>query len=65
MSDHDHPTNPAVRLVDGAFYGNDPHPHLQWLRENAREESVEVGVSRPEIGTVVCIPERPNLHRRS
>jgi cytochrome P450 family 142 subfamily A polypeptide 1 len=31
----DHPTNPAVRLVDGAFYANDPHPHLQWMRENA------------------------------
>ena len=35
MTDHDHPTNPAVRLTDGAFYGNDPHPHLQWMRENA------------------------------
>ncbi len=35
MSDHDHPTNPAVRLTDGAFYGNDPHPNLKWMRENA------------------------------
>jgi cytochrome P450 family 142 subfamily A polypeptide 1 len=35
MSGHDHPTNPAVRLTDGAFYANDPHPHFEWLRENA------------------------------
>ncbi len=35
MSDHDHPTNHAVRLTDGAFYADDPHPHFQWLRENA------------------------------
>jgi len=35
MSDHDHPLNPAVRLTDGAFYGNDPHQNLKWLRENA------------------------------
>ena len=35
MPDHDHPTHPAVRLTDGAFYGNDPHPHLKWMRENA------------------------------
>ncbi len=35
MADHDHPTNPAVRLTDGAFYGDDPHPHLRWMRENA------------------------------
>jgi cytochrome P450 family 142 subfamily A polypeptide 1 len=31
----DHQTNPAIRLTDGAFYGNDPHPHLRWMRENA------------------------------
>ena len=35
MSDHDHPTNPAVRLTDGAFYGDDPHEGLRWMRENA------------------------------
>jgi cytochrome P450 family 142 subfamily A polypeptide 1 len=35
MSDHDHPTNPAVRLVDGAFYASDPHPTLEWMRSNA------------------------------
>ena len=31
-----HPTNPAIRLVDGAFYGGDgPHEGLRWMRENA------------------------------
>jgi len=30
-----HPTNPNVRIVDGEFYAQDPHPHLQWMRENA------------------------------
>jgi len=32
---HDHPLNPAVRLTDGAFYGDDPHENLKWMRENA------------------------------
>ena len=32
---HDHPVNPAIRLVDGAFYGDDPHESLRWMRENA------------------------------
>jgi cytochrome P450 family 142 subfamily A polypeptide 1 len=32
---HDHPLNPNIRLVDGAFYASDPHPHLQWMREHA------------------------------
>ena len=32
---HDHPVNPAIRLVDGAFYGDDPHENLRWMRENA------------------------------
>jgi cytochrome P450 family 142 subfamily A polypeptide 1 len=30
----DHPTNPAVRLLDRFFY-LDPHPGFRWLRENA------------------------------
>ena len=30
-----HPTNPAIRLTDGNFYANDPHPHFAWMRENA------------------------------
>ena len=31
----DHPLNDGIRLTDGAFYGNDPHPHLRWMREHA------------------------------
>jgi len=30
----DHPTNPAVRLLDRRFY-LDPHPAFRWLREHA------------------------------
>ena len=26
---HDHPTDPTIDLVDGAFYGNDPHDALR------------------------------------
>jgi cytochrome P450 family 142 subfamily A polypeptide 1 len=31
----DHPTNPAIRLVDGNFYADDVHPKLEWMRRNA------------------------------
>lgn len=31
----DHPTNPAITLVEGAFYGNDPEPYFAWMRANA------------------------------
>jgi cytochrome P450 family 142 subfamily A polypeptide 1 len=31
----DHPTNPAISLMDGRFYANDPHPHFRWMREHA------------------------------
>lgn len=31
----DHPTNPAIRLTDGAFYAGDPHRSFRWMRENA------------------------------
>ena len=31
----DHPTNPNIRLVDGAFYAGDAHRHFQWMREHA------------------------------
>jgi cytochrome P450 family 142 subfamily A polypeptide 1 len=31
----DHPTNPAIRLLDGAFYAADPHPRFAWMREHA------------------------------
>ena len=30
-----HPTDPAIDLTDGPFYGNDPHPHFTWMRANA------------------------------
>jgi cholest-4-en-3-one 26-monooxygenase len=30
-----HPVNPSIRLVDGAFYAADPHPHFQWMRAHA------------------------------
>ena len=32
---HDHPRHPAVTLTDGLFYGNDPHPHFDWMRAHA------------------------------
>lgn len=31
----DHPTNPAIDLLDGAFYAGDPHAGWTWMRENA------------------------------
>lgn len=31
----DHPANPAIRLLDGRFYADDPHPHYRWMREHA------------------------------
>src|SRR4051794_2410151 len=30
-----HPTRPDIDLVDGAFYGNDPHDAFSWMRRNA------------------------------
>jgi cytochrome P450 family 142 subfamily A polypeptide 1 len=30
-----HPTHPDIRLVDGAFYADDPHRHWAWMRANA------------------------------
>jgi cytochrome P450 family 142 subfamily A polypeptide 1 len=46
----DHPRNPAVRLLDGDFYADDPHPHLTWMRAHAPvywDEDGEVwGVAR-------------------
>ena len=32
---HDHPYNPNIQLVDGAFYATDAHRHFQWMREHA------------------------------
>jgi cytochrome P450 family 142 subfamily A polypeptide 1 len=31
----DHPTNPAIRLLDGGFYAGDPQPHFTWMRAHA------------------------------
>jgi cytochrome P450 family 142 subfamily A polypeptide 1 len=31
----DHPVNPDIDLVSGAFWGRNPHPELTWMRENA------------------------------
>ena len=30
-----HPTHPALRLLDGRFYAEDPHPHFSWMRRHA------------------------------
>ena len=39
-----HPTHPAIRLVDGAFYGGaGPHENLKWMRENAPVYRDEAG----------------------
>ena len=35
-----HPVNPNVKLLEGAFYGGDPHPHFEWMRENADADDV-------------------------
>jgi cytochrome P450 family 142 subfamily A polypeptide 1 len=29
------PANPAIRLLDGYWYADDPHPHFAWMREHA------------------------------
>ena len=31
----DHPTNRAIRLLDGDFYAADPHDAFTWMRANA------------------------------
>ena len=31
----DHPVHPEIDLLAGEFYQRDPHPHLQWMHENA------------------------------
>jgi cytochrome P450 family 142 subfamily A polypeptide 1 len=36
------PSNPAIRLLDGYWYADDPHRHFAWMREHApvyRDES--------------------------
>lgn len=29
------PSNPAIRLLDGDWYADDPHPHFDWMRDEA------------------------------
>ncbi|TMR13594.1 cytochrome P450 [Nonomuraea turkmeniaca] len=31
----DHPTNDAIALISGEFWGRNPHEDLRWMRENA------------------------------
>lgn len=31
----DHPINPEIRLLDGDWYADDPHPYFDWMRANA------------------------------
>ncbi|RAY16285.1 cytochrome P450 [Actinomadura craniellae] len=31
----DHPTNDAINLISGEFWGRDPHDELRWMREHA------------------------------
>ncbi len=31
----DHPVRPEIDLLAGDFYATDPHPHFEWMRENA------------------------------
>ncbi len=39
----DHPSNPAIRLLDGRFYADDPHPHFTWMRRHAPVYRDEAG----------------------
>ncbi len=54
----DHPQNPAIRLVDGRFYADDPHPHFTWMRANAP-------VYRDEAGQVWGIADHADVQRIS
>src|SRR5262245_23743641 len=31
----DHRSKPAIALIDGTFYANDPHQHFDWMRVQA------------------------------
>ncbi len=31
----DHPVRDTIRLLDGDFYAQNPHPHFDWMREHA------------------------------
>jgi cytochrome P450 family 142 subfamily A polypeptide 1 len=59
--------NDAIRLTDGVFYGNDPHPHLRWMRENAPvywDEAGQVwGITRYD--DVIALSKDPQTWRSS
>ena len=59
----DHPTNPAIRLLDGEFYAGDPHPAFRWMRENAPVYFDEAGgcwgISLHE--DVMALSKRPSV----
>jgi cytochrome P450 family 142 subfamily A polypeptide 1 len=58
----DHPRNPAIRLLDGAFYADDPHPHFRWMREHApvyQDESGVWGLTRYD--DVLAVSRRPDV----
>ena len=35
MAISDHPSRPAIDLLDGRFYADEPHTHFDWMREHA------------------------------
>jgi cytochrome P450 family 142 subfamily A polypeptide 1 len=64
---HDHPQNPRVRLLDGAFYAGDPQSEFAWLRDQAPvywDETARVwGVSRH--ADVLAISRDPETFRNA
>ncbi len=57
-----HPTDPAIDLTDGPFYGNDPHPAFTWMRANAPvyfdENSGVWGITRyADVRTISADPK--------
>jgi len=60
----DHPTNPAVRLLDRFFYV-DPHPGFRWLREHAPvywDESADGGLwGVARYDDIMEVSRRPEL----
>ncbi|MGI8335576.1 cytochrome P450 [Actinomadura scrupuli] len=58
----DHPTNQAINLISGEFWGRDPHDELRWMRENAPvyhdEHSGAWGISKhADLRRVSRLPE--------
>jgi cytochrome P450 family 142 subfamily A polypeptide 1 len=50
----DHPTNDAINLISGEFWGRNPHEELRWMRENAP-------VYRDELGGVWGVSKHADL----